>query len=244
MRYFIEFSYKGTKYSGWQRQNNAISVQQLLDEALSLISREPIESVGSSRTDTGVHAEQQYAHFDTVHTIKDLDLLAYKLNSFLPADIAVHRVFGVAETAHSRFDASYRRYEYRIVRRKNPFFSGVSHIFHKPLDIARMNEAAQLLLRYENFESFSKIHTQVNNFLCAITQAEWFEKDEMLIFSIRSNRFLRGMVRALVGTLLEVGTGKRTIADFEKIILAQDRSKAGPQAPPEGLFLVEVGYPE
>jgi tRNA pseudouridine38-40 synthase len=244
MRYFIEFSYKGTKYSGWQRQNNAISVQQLLDEALSRILRDPIDTVGSSRTDTGVHAEQQYAHFDKVTTIKDLDLLAYKLNSLLPADIAVHRVFQVDETAHSRFDATYRRYEYRIVRRKNPFLSGTSHIFHKPLDIGLMNEAAMLLLTYKNFESFSKIHTQVNNFLCDITQAEWFEKDEILVFSIKSNRFLRGMVRALVGTLLEVGTGKRSIADFEKIILVQDRSKAGPQAPPEGLFLVEVGYPE
>jgi tRNA pseudouridine38-40 synthase len=244
MRYFIEFSYKGTNYSGWQRQNNAISVQQLLDEALSLIHRETIESVGSSRTDTGVHAEQQYAHFDTVNGVKDSDLLTYRLNSLLPSDIAVHRIFEVEETAHSRFDASYRRYEYRIVRRKNPFLSGESHIFHKPLDIVRMNEAATLLLTYKNFESFSKIHTQVNNFLCDITLAEWFEKDGILIFSIRSNRFLRGMVRALVGTLLEVGTGKKSKENFEKIILAQDRSKAGPQAPPEGLFLVEVGYPE
>lgn len=244
MRYFIEFSYKGTNYSGWQRQNNAISVQQLLDEALSLIHRETIESVGSSRTDTGVHAEQQYAHFDTVNAVKDSDLLSYRLNSLLPADIAVHRIFEVEETAHSRFDASYRRYEYRIVRRKNPFLSGESHIFHKPLDVSRMNEAAALLLTHKNFESFSKIHTQVNNFLCDITLAEWFEKDGILIFSIRSNRFLRGMVRALVGTLLEVGIGKKSKEDFEKIILAQDRSKAGPQAPPEGLFLVEVGYPE
>lgn len=244
MRYFIEFSYKGTKYSGWQRQNNAISVQQLLDEALSLILRETIESVGSSRTDTGVHAEQQYAHFDTTHAVKDSGLLTYRLNSLLPADIAVHRIFEVEETAHSRFDAAYRRYEYRIVRRKNPFLSGESHIFHKPLNVARMNEAAALLLTHKNFESFSKIHTQVNNFLCDITLAEWFEKDGILIFSIKSNRFLRGMVRALVGTLLEVGTGKKTVEDFEKIILAQDRSKAGPQAPPEGLFLVEVGYPE
>jgi len=244
MRYFIEFSYKGTKYSGWQRQNNAISVQQLLDEALSLILRENIESVGSSRTDTGVHAEQQYAHFDFIKGIPDTSLLTYKLNSLLPADIAVHRIFEVEDTAHSRFDASYRRYEYRIIRRKNVFLNDTSHIFHKPLDIARMNTAASLLLKHTNFESFSKIHTQVNNFLCDITQAEWLEKDNMLIFSIRSNRFLRGMVRALVGTLLEVGTGKKTIEDFEKIILAQDRSKAGPQAPPEGLFLVEVGYPE
>lgn len=243
MRYFIEFSYKGTNYSGWQRQNNAMSVQQKLDEALSLILRETIESVGSSRTDTGVHAEQQYAHFDLENQIKDCDLLTYRLNSLLPFDIAVHRIFLVAETAHSRFDASYRRYEYRVVRRKNPFLSDESHIFHKPLNIPLMNEAALLLLHYKNFESFSKLHTQVNNFLCDITQAEWFEKDGILIFSVKSNRFLRGMVRALVGTLLEVGTGKKSIEDFEKIIQAQDRSKAGAQAPAEGLFLVEVGYP-
>jgi len=244
MRYFIEFSYKGTNYSGWQRQNNAISVQQKLDEALTLILRETIESVGSSRTDTGVHAEQQYAHFDTIKPVKDGELLTYRLNSLLPFDIAVHRVFEVKETAHSRFDATHRRYEYRIIRRKNPFLINESHIFHKPLDIQRMNEAAALLLKYKNFESFSKIHTQVNNFLCDITEAYWFEKEDVIIFTVKSNRFLRGMVRALVGTLLEVGTGKRTIADFEKIIQAQDRSKAGAQAPAEGLFLVEVGYPE
>lgn len=244
MRYFIEFSYKGTNYSGWQKQNNAISVQQKLDEALTLILRETIETVGSSRTDTGVHAEQQYAHFDIERPVKDCALLTYRLNSLLPFDIAVHRVFHVEDTAHSRFDASYRRYEYRIVRQKNPFLFGESHIFHKPLDIPLMNAAALLLLEYKNFESFSKIHTQVNNFLCEITEAEWFEKDGILIFSVKSNRFLRGMVRALVGTLLEVGTGKKTIADFEKIIQAQDRSKAGAQAPAEGLFLVEVGYPE
>ena len=244
MRYFIEFSYKGTNYSGWQRQNNAISVQQKLDEALTLILRETIESVGSSRTDTGVHAEQQYAHFDTIKPVKDGELLTYRLNSLLPFDIAVHRVFEVKETAHSRFDATHRRYEYRIVRRKNPFLSGESHLFHKPLDILLMNEAALLLLKYKNFESFSKIHTQVNNFLCDITEAYWFEKEDVIIFTVKSNRFLRGMVRALVGTLLEVGTGKKTIADFEKIIQAQDRSKAGAQAPAEGLFLVEVGYPE
>jgi len=243
MRYFIEFSYKGTNYSGWQRQNNAISVQQKLDEALTLILREMIESVGSSRTDTGVHAEQQYAHFDTVRPVSDPDLLRFKLNSLLPFDIAVHRIFPVAETAHSRFDATHRRYEYRIIRRKNPFLINESHIFHKPLNVERMNEAAALLLKYKNFESFSKIHTQVNNFLCDITEAHWFEKGEVLIFSVRSNRFLRGMVRALVGTLLEVGTGKKTVADFEKIIQVQDRSKAGAQAPAEGLFLVEVGYP-
>lgn len=244
MRYFIEFSYKGTNYSGWQKQNNAISVQQKLDEALTLILRETIESVGSSRTDTGVHAEQQYAHFDTNQPVKDCDVLTYRLNSLLPFDIAVHRVFAVGDTAHSRFDASYRRYEYRIVRRKNPFLHNESHIFHKPLNIQLMNEAALLLFKYKNFESFSKLHTQVNNFLCEITEAEWFERDGILIFSVKSNRFLRGMVRALVGTLLEVGTGKKNIADFEKIIQAQDRSKAGAQAPAEGLFLVEVGYPE
>jgi len=243
MRYFIEFSYKGTNYSGWQRQNNAISVQQLLDAALTLILRENIETVGSSRTDTGVHAEQQYAHFDVDKELNNTEQLIYRLNSRLPFDIAVHRIFLVAESAHSRFDATHRRYEYRIIYRKNPFLSEQSHVFHKPLDIGKMNEAAVLLLRYKNFESFSKIHTQVNNFLCDITIAEWVEKDGILTFNIKANRFLRGMVRALVGTLLEVGTGKRSIEDFEKIILAQDRSRAGAQAPAQGLFLVEVGYP-
>lgn len=244
MRYFIEFSYKGTNYSGWQRQNNAISVQQKLDEALTLILRNTVESVGSSRTDTGVHAEQQYAHFDLDQEVKDPATLTYKLNSLLPDDIAVHRIFAVKADVHSRFDATHRRYEYRIVRRKNAFLTDETLVFHKPLDLEKMNEAAALLLKHKNFESFSKIHTSVNNFICDITEAQWFEKDHLLIFSIKSNRFLRGMVRALVGTLLEVGTGKRTISDFEQVILSQDRSKAGAQASPAGLFLVEVGYQE
>lgn len=242
MRYFLEFSYKGTAYNGWQKQNNALGVQQVLEEALAKILRLPIEITGSSRTDTGVHAEQQFAHFDLENRIEDEELLIYKLNGLIPRDIAVRRVIEVRDDINSRFAATHRKYEYRITRRKNPFLTDLAYLLKADLDIERMNEAAALLLQYNDFESFSKIHTQVNNFRCTITEAIWVDSGDMLIFHIRANRFLRGMVRALVGTLLDVGKGKRTVAEFEQVILSKNRKVAGAQAPAEGLFLVEVGY--
>ncbi len=242
MRYFIELSYKGTAYNGWQKQNNSLGVQQVIEEAMSKILRQPIEIMGSSRTDTGVHAEQQYAHFD-FEEISNTDQLVYKINGLIPKDVAIRRIFSVPEDTNSRFVATHRRYEYRISRHKNPFLLNLSYVTRADLDVQMMNEAAALLLVHDDFESFSKIHTQVNNFRCNITEAVWREQGDMLIFSVQSNRFLRGMVRALVGTLLEVGKGKRTIAEFEEVIKARDRKKAGAQAPAEGLFLVEVGYP-
>jgi len=242
MRYFIELSYKGTAYNGWQKQNNSLGVQQVLEEAMSKILRIPLELTGSSRTDTGVHAEQQFAHFD-FNEIQDTGKLVYNINGMIPRDVAVKRIFTVPEDTNSRFAATYRRYEYRISKIKNPFLMNQVYVLRADLDLDKMNQAAELLLQYIDFESFSKIHTSVNNFRCSISQAEWFEQDDLLIFSIRSNRFLRGMVRALVGTLLEVGKGKKTVADFEEVIKSRDRKKAGAQAPAEGLFLVEVGYP-
>jgi tRNA pseudouridine38-40 synthase len=244
MRYFIEFSYKGTAYNGWQKQNNALGVQQVLEEAMQKILRAPIEITGSSRTDTGVHAEQQFAHFDTVNPIQDLQKAVHSLNGLIPYDIAVQRLIPVAEDLNSRFAATYRRYEYRMVHAKNPFLVNLSYLNRSELNVEKMNEAAAFLLIHKDFESFSKIHTSVNNFRCTITEARWFERDGMLIFSVKANRFLRGMVRALVGTLLQVGIGKISVDDFEKIILAKSRKQAGPQAPAEGLFLVEVGYPD
>lgn len=243
MRYFIELSYKGTAYNGWQKQNNSLGVQQVIEEAMSKVLRQPIEIMGSSRTDTGVHAEQQYAHFD-FDEIEDTDQLVYKINGLIPRDVAIRRIFAVPDDTNSRFVATHRRYEYRISRYKNPFLLNLSYVSRAELDIDKMNEAAALLLVYDDFESFSKIHTQVNNFRCAISEAIWEERGDLLIFSVQSNRFLRGMVRALVGTLLEVGKGKRTVAGFEEVIKARDRKKAGAQAPAEGLFLVEVGYPK
>jgi tRNA pseudouridine38-40 synthase len=242
MRYFLEFSYKGTAYNGWQKQNNALGVQQVLEEALAKILRHPIEITGSSRTDTGVHAEQQFAHFDLQDPVADRELLIYKLNGLIPRDIAVRRVIPVGDDVNSRFAATHRKYEYRITRRKNPFLTDLSFLLRADLDVSAMNEAAGMLLKHNDFESFSKIHTQVNNFRCTITEATWVDSDDMLVFHIQANRFLRGMVRALVGTLLEVGKGKKTVADFEQVILQKNRKAAGAQAPAEGLFLVEVGY--
>ncbi len=250
MRYFIELAYKGTNFIGWQRQVKGRSVQQTLEGALATILRQPIEVVGSSRTDTGVHASQQFAHFDLEKIIPDPDKVVYRLNSLLASDLAIKAIFPVADDVHARFAATHRRYEYRIIRQKNPFFIHEAYIFRPDLDLEAMNAAAAFLLIHKDFESFSKVHTDVKTFLCDITQAEWQQKNvetlhatSLLTFTVQSNRFLRGMVRGLVGTLLEVGTKKRSIPDFEKIILAKNRQVAGPQAPAQGLFLVEVGYP-
>jgi tRNA pseudouridine38-40 synthase len=242
MRYFIELAYKGTAYNGWQKQNNALGVQQIIEEALSKVLRESVEIVGSSRTDTGVHASQQFAHFN-FEEIPDTVSLVYKLNGVIPYDIAIRRIFPVPDDVNSRFAATHRRYEYRISRSKNPFLLQLAYATRADVDITKMNEAAALLLKYVDFESFSKIHTNVNNFRCTITEARWEERGDMLVFTVQSNRFLRGMVRAIVGTLLDVGKGKRTVDDFESLIIARERKKAGAQAPAEGLFLVEVGYP-
>jgi len=243
MRYFIELAYKGTNFIGWQRQITGRSVQQTLEEALATILRQPVEVVGSSRTDAGVHASQQFAHFDWETIIPEPDKVVYRLNSLLPPDLAVREIFPVADEVHARFAATHRRYEYRIIRQKNPFLTHAAHVFRPDLDIEAMNAAATFLLIHQDFESFSKVHTDVYTFLCDITQAEWQQKKEVLTFTVQSNRFLRGMVRGLVGTLLDVGTGKKSVANFEKIILAKNRQAAGPQAPAQGLFLVEVGYP-
>lgn len=243
MRYFLEFNYRGTAYNGWQKQNNALGVQQVLEEALAKILRMPVELTGSSRTDAGVHAEQQFAHFDLTEAVADADLLVYKLNALIPRDVAVQRIIPVGSEVHSRFAATHRKYEYRITYQKNPFLADLATQMRRNLDVSLMNEAAALLLVHNDFESFSKIHTNVNNFRCTITESRWVESGEMLVFHVKANRFLRGMVRALVGTMLEVGRRKITVHDFEQIILSRNRKNAGAQAPAEGLFLVEVGYP-
>lgn len=244
MRYFIELSYKGTAYNGWQKQNNALAVQQVLEEVMTTYFRENVEITGSSRTDTGVHAEQQFAHFDLLERIMDFGKAVHSLNGMLPNDIAVQRIMEVDDAVHSRFAATHRCYEYRFVRSKSPFLTGQAVVLRNSPDVAAMNRAAALLLRYEDFESFSKIHTNVNNFRCQISEAVWVERGNLLIFRVKSNRFLRGMVRALVGTLIQVGSGRLTVEEFEKIILSRNRKNAGAQAPSEGLFLIEVGYPE
>ncbi|PWJ55930.1 tRNA pseudouridine38-40 synthase [Dyadobacter jejuensis] len=244
MRYFIEFSYKGTAYHGWQRQNNAIGVQEILEQALGKILREPVAITGSSRTDTGVHATQQFAHFDRAEGAALPPRLVYRLNGLLPDDIAVAALHRVDPELNSRFVATHRRYEYRISRTKNPFLHEVAYGLSSPVDVDRMNAAAKGLLGLHDFESFSKVHTNVNNFRCTITRAEWEVRGDLWIFHIQANRFLRGMVRAVVGTLLDIGRGKRSVENMKEVIEARNRKFAGPQAPAEGLFLVEVGYPE
>lgn len=243
MRYFIDISYKGSNYHGWQVQANAHTVQGEFQECLSKVLRSTIDIMGSGRTDTGVHAKQQIAHFDFEEPLNTIDLV-YKLNSILPPDIAVNEIREVKSDAHARFEATERAYQYFIDPKKSPFSLDESYYFSQPLDIHLMNEAAASLLGEQDFESFSKVKTEVNNFICTINQAQWIIENDRLVFHVRANRFLRGMVRALVGTLLDVGQQKLTVKEFVNIIKAKDRKVAGRAVPPHGLFLTEVRYPE
>jgi tRNA pseudouridine38-40 synthase len=243
LRYFIKLGYKGTNYHGWQLQPNAITVQELVNKALSLIFRTEINVVGAGRTDTGVHAEQLYAHIDITSKF-DIDETLYKLNGILPKDIVVWDILKTTDTAHARFDAVQRSYEYRILQEKNPFFIDTTwQLINKKLNLAKMNEAAEILLNYTDFECFSRSNSDVKNYNCDVTRAEWIQNETSLIFYISANRFLRNMVRAIVGTLIDVGLGKTTIEDFNNIILSKDRRFAGASVPPQGLFLSKIDYP-
>jgi tRNA pseudouridine38-40 synthase len=241
LRYFIELAYRGTHYHGWQIQANARSVQEVFNKALGTLLKEEVTTIGSGRTDTGVHALQQFVHFDTEKQLLP-DPHIYQLNALLPSDIVVKELYQVSVHAHARFDAVARRYEYRISTRKNPFLPDMYYLFTRPLNIAQMNETASVLLQHTDFESFSLVKTDVHHFNCHIYQAWWEESGELLVFHIQANRFLRGMVRAIVGTLLEVGQGRLTAAGFENIIYSKDRRKAGRAMPPGGLFLTQVQY--
>lgn len=242
MRYFFEVSYHGAHYNGWQSQHNATGVQSVLEESLTKLLREPLRVVGSGRTDTGVHCEQQFFHVDIDKTF-DHEGLLLRLNSFLPKDIAIHSVREVKPTASARYDAVERMYQYRITREKDPFSEGLAWHYFKPLDVEVMNKAAGLLLGEHDFESFSKVKTDVNHFLCNVRKAEWKLDGRRLEFTIAANRFLRGMVRAVVGTLLDVGTGKTSLKEFQTIVQSRDRRQAGANVPPYGLYLVKVKYP-
>ena len=243
MRYFIYFSYRGTHYHGWQIQPNNITVQEVLQEALSKIVREEVAMTGAGRTDTGVHASCMVAHFDLVAPIEDADRMVQRLNSILPADIAVDKILPVAPDAHARFDAKSRTYKYYVTERKNAFSSDFSaRILGKGLDYGKMNEAAQVLFDYIDFTSFSKVHTDTKTNNCKIMRAEWQKEGDFWVFTIQADRFLRNMVRAVVGTLFEVGRGKMTIDQFRQVIESKDRCKAGTSAPAEGLFLVDIEY--
>ena len=243
MRYFIELSYNGKSYSGWQIQKNAHTVQQEINDALRTCLRDQIETVGSGRTDAGVHAKQQFCHADLKHQ-SDIEQLVYKLNTILPADIAIHNIYPVAETSHARFDAVSRSYEYHITRDKDPFCMDTNYYFKQALNLTKMNQACNLILGEHDFGSFCKSRTNVDNFYCNVSQAQWQEYNGKYCFYVSANRFLRGMVRALVGTLMEVGTGKIVRDQFQEILDAKDRRKAGRSVPAHGLFLVKVLYPQ
>jgi len=241
LRYFIELSYNGKNYHGWQIQPDVISVQEKLNIALSIILQVKTEVVGAGRTDTGVHASQMFAHFDVDSELKG-DYV-FKLNSILPDDIVVYKLFLVDDEKHVRFDAVSRSYEYKIWLGRNPFLLDVTWQIHSQnLDINLMNEAASLLLEYEDFQTFSKVKTDVYTFNCNVTQAVWEKNKNELTFYISANRFLRNMVRSIVGTLLDVGLGKLSQDDFRKIIESKNRGKAGLSVPAKGLFLTQIKY--
>jgi tRNA pseudouridine38-40 synthase len=241
LRYFIELAYNGTKYHGWQIQPDAMSVQEKLNSAISTVLQTKVAVVGAGRTDAGVHASQMFAHFNTEILIADN--FAHKLNSILPNDISIYKIFEVSEEKHARFDAESRSYEYRIWLGRNPFLLDFSWQIHShTLDVSKMNLAANVLLEYENFQTFSKVKTEVHTFNCDVTAAFWKQEGDLLVFHISANRFLRNMVRAIVGTLVDVGFGKITIAEFRQIIESKNRGNAGLSVPAKGLFLTQIKY--
>ena len=239
----MELSYNGTDFHGWQIQPNAITVQSVMDKALSTLLKTPVNTMGAGRTDTGVHATQMVAHFDADILI-DTEDLTYKLNSFLPKTIAIHSIKKVHADAHARFDATQRTYRYKIVTIKDVFNSDNAYYYTNKLDIDLMNEASNILLDYSNFKCFSRAHSDVKTYNCTITAAHWIKNGHELIFQISADRFLRNMVRAIVGTLLDVGNHKTSIEDFHNIIQSKDRSRAGASAPAKGLYLTKIVYPD
>ncbi|MBB6609492.1 tRNA pseudouridine(38-40) synthase TruA [Pontibacter sp. Tf4] len=243
MRYFLEIAYDGTRFHGWQVQPNALSVQEVLDDSLSKILRETIVTTGSGRTDTGVHASQQFVHFDCSQQL-DPQQVVYRLNRILPNDISAYNLYLMPDEAHARYDAFARTYHYHITLRKNPFKRYYAWYHSRALDVAKMNEAANILLKYEDFTTFSKVKGDTKHYRCNMYEAHWQQQGDELTFTIRANRFLRGMVRLIVGALVDVGRGKLTIAQFEQMIASQDRSQASGAAPSEGLYLARVEYPE
>ena len=243
MRYFIELSYNGKAYHGWQNQPNAISVQQVLEEALSVLLQTKIEIVGAGRTDTGVHASQMFAHFDIDFEV-DISNLIFKLNSYLPNDISISNMFKVKDDAHARFDAISRTYHYKISTTKNVFNNEFAYRLQLSLDIEKMNEASKILFLYNDFQCFSKSNTDVKTYNCRITESEWFKENDEIIFKITADRFLRNMVRAIVGTMINIGLGKVQVNDLHDIIESKNRSEAGYSVPAHGLYLTHISYPE
>ncbi len=243
-RYFLEISYDGTEYHGWQYQPNGISVQEMIESKLSLIIKQPTTILGSGRTDAGVHAMRQYAHFDCDAFPCPIDEFMYRLNRTLPKDIGIRAIHPVIEKAHARFDATLRSYHYHITYVKDPFRHKYRYTLWHELDIEKMHQAAKILFEYNDFASFCKSNHDAKTTLCKIHKAEWVESPGQLNFIISADRFLRNMVRAIVGTMVELGKGQITLDDFRRIIETKDRQAAGFSSPASGLFLAEVHYPD
>jgi tRNA pseudouridine38-40 synthase len=254
-RYFIEVSYKGTAYSGFQVQKNSDTIQSEVEKALKIFLKETFTLTGASRTDAGVHAIQNYFHFDAVwpsinpiegkNNAKEIfehEKSVYNLNAILPHDIVIKKIFQVNEGRHCRFDAISREYKYFIYQDKNPFLEERAYYYPFKLDLEKLNEAAELILRHQDFTSFSKKNTQVNNFICEIMRSRWVKEQDSLVYNVKANRFLRGMVKGLVGTMLRVGTGKNSLETFDHIIKSRDCTKADFSVPAHGLFLIAVNY--
>ena len=242
-RYFLELSYRGTAFNGWQTQPDGGSVQQEVERALSLLLGQSVQVVGAGRTDSGVHASFYVLHFDTDkrEKVEHKDFV-YHLNCVLSYDVSAKRIYRVADDAHARFDAVLREYKYYICTRKNPFMRGITTYYNADLDVAAMNRAAELLLKYDDFASFAKLGSDNKTTICRVTHARWRRSGEILVFTIAADRFLRNMVRSIVGTLLEVGRGKMTVEQFAEVIERKNRSAAGTSAPAEGLYLSDVRY--
>jgi tRNA pseudouridine38-40 synthase len=239
-RYFLEVAYKGTNYSGFQTQENAVTIQGEVEKAFAILQREKLIMTGSSRTDAGVHARQNFFHFDTDNSLHPQFL--YKLNAILPKDIVAKNIRAMSAVAHCRFDAKSRTYQYFIYRQKDPFWEDRAWYFPYTISMENLQQAASLLMSYQDFTSFSKRNTQVKTFQCHIMESAWRVEEDCLVYRVTANRFLRGMVRALVSTMLQVGRGKLSMADFEAIIEAKDCTKASFSAPAHGLFLEEVVF--
>jgi len=243
-RYFIFISYKGTSYHGWQVQPNSVTIQQIIDSALTTILNENISTTGAGRTDAGVHALVFCAHFDSLSSdLAEKKNLVFRLNRFLPNDISVSGISRVLPDAHARFSAVSRTYRYNVSTVKNPFLDDSSWFIHGKIDINILNRACRILMKYSDFTSFSKLHSDAKTNVCTIYSAAWEENDGKLVFTIKADRFLRNMVRAIAGTMIEAGSGKISLKEFEEIIRAKDRCRAGKSAPAKGLFLVDIEYP-
>ena len=242
MRYFIDISYFGKNYHGWQTQENAITIQEILDKSLSTILKTEIKSLGSGRTDTGVHAISQVAHFDFNGNI--IENFLYRINSLLPSDISINSINGVKENVSARFDAISREYIYKIHTKKSPFLNDYSYYYKSDIDIELLNKACDIIKKFKDFQTFSKVKTDVNNYNCNVSYAAIEKENNSYFFKVTSNRFLRGMVRALMGTLFEINENKIELEFLEDIIIKKERKLAGPSVPAHGLYLNKVLYEE